>query len=267
MQRQSEVKYWLVKCTILALINISFISFVHGFEYKTKSSIELNLDNHFDYTAKSLLKERNIPKECLRKLFYEGGITRKDLISLTSEDNPNWERTGRVTEWKYIGSIGPHHIIHIEVEGDTWWIHSLDVVKFLEDGIIVTASVDGPKRSEILGNAMIKGNHILYSQMTNGEGLFHCVTEHNSHLKMLFPEICGELYDLRGAVIGCFDHEIQLDHEGKLHSGKITAFTPCHGWPPYSGKIYPPKDFKELFLQLCKKSSEFGDSLNSQDRL
>lgn len=256
MQTQSKAKYWLAKCIMLVLINLSFINFVYGFKYNAESSLELSLENDFDYTAKSLLKERNIPKECLRKLFYEGKISKKDLKFLASEGDSNSERAGRVSDWKYIGSIGQYHIIHTEIEGDTWWIHSLNIVKFLEDGIIVTSSVDGPKRAEILGNAIIKDNRILYSQITTGYGFFHYVTEHNSHLKMLFPEICGELNDLSGQSIGFFENEIQLDDEGKVHSEKITAFTPCEGWSPYSGKVYSAEDFKELFLQLCKQNKE-----------
>lgn len=208
----------------------------------------------FEYSAKCLLEERQIPDECLQQLvqkdFADGEIFDiKDWRSNRDEKNANC--LGFLSKWEYIGSIGEYHIIRSEIDGDTWRMYSISVLTFLENGIIKTAEINGLKKHEVI-SAEIRDDRIVYSQMKTGACFFDAVSKLFPKLHALLPEICGELKLFIYEPIGFFTFENQLDAQGKISSEKIVSFTPCEGWAPYSGKEYKAQELENLLLQLCK---------------
>lgn len=209
----------------------------------------------FECEVKNWLGEHTISDVCIQKLFFEGLITTDDLRS----KNFSWagsEGAGAegITDWKYVGPIGRHHVLYIQAGGSSWRTHGLYVIEILKDRMIVTSTINGPKNCEVLDCSKIKDQRISYSKVATGESFFNSLTEANPELKALFPKICGELHHLRGQSLGFFEHESQINDSGIIQSDTIIAFIPCEGWPPYSGKRYQGKRLKELFLKLCKQS-------------
>lgn len=200
----------------------------------------------FEYTSKSLLEEKKIVEESIRELLGKGYCSKGDLEFPTCNDNSEVEMEKSFCNFELIGSIGPYHVIYVQEEGRGWWIYSINVVKFLENGITVTASIDGPRKHEVL-DPRIKDDCIFYLRLTSGCDFFRYITDNDDELKRRFPYPCGDLKDL--SHIGLFEHACQLDSEGKIHSDKIIAFIPCEGW--LSKEKYPAVEFKELFLLLC----------------
>jgi hypothetical protein len=189
----------------------------------------------------SLLQERKIPKEAIQNLAMHGrtdGSKPREPIS---------RLYGELESWSYIGTIEPFHLIHCNIEGDTWRNSSIYVVKVVDDGLQVVETLDGLRHCEVLEGSIV-GDTLQYHRMTTGYGFFFRLLELFPHLQS--REISGQLKAEYGISIGHITCEAKFGAEGQIVSKKTLSFTPLEGWPPFSGKTYEGNELEALFLQL-----------------
>jgi hypothetical protein len=205
--------------------------------------------------AKRLLEARMISDDCLLELMsgdYEDGkifdVQKYMCERASDEDLLVYSPKGALWEWEYLGSIGQYHAVRSVIQGDTWHQHNVTVLKFVEHGITIVSRILGLKHHEIL-SAEVKGDYILYTQMTTGYDLFQAMTKKYPELKMQIPLI-RELKEMENLPIGCIVYEVKLENQGKLSSEQMVSFSTSEGWRPWKG--HNLEELKESILGLSK---------------